>query len=78
MSYDAVKGPASQYIVIHHTPQSPFAAGLLIWPEIILLIRMSSLTFSPFQRIYQFSIHRTFLDDSNTAPLLYQYSYLFQ
>ena len=61
MSYDAVKGPASQYIVIHHTPRSPFAAGLLIWPEIILLIRMSSLTFSPFQRIYQFSIHRTFL-----------------
>lgn len=53
MSYDAVKGPASQYIVIHHTPRSPFAAGLLIWPEIILLIRMSSLTFSPFQRIYR-------------------------
>ena len=47
---------ASQYIVIHHTPWSPFVAGLLIWPEIISFIRMSSLTFSPFQRIYHISI----------------------
>lgn len=66
MSYYAVKGPASQYIVIHHPPWSPFVSGLLIWPEVISLIRMSSLTFSPFR---EFSIHRTFLDDS-TQPFL--------
>lgn len=52
MSYYAVKGPASQYIVIHHLPWSPLVAGLLIWPEIISLTRMSSLTFSPFRRIF--------------------------
>lgn len=68
MSCYTVKCPATQYIVIHHTPRLPFVAQLLIWPENIPLIGMSFLSFSPFLQICQ-------LCDSNAVLTLHQCNY---